>query len=121
MCLVVFEYLLRLQLSRSFLLLFALFSWIFLLIFRLLAGRLAGVVRKEFGALRHVLIVGLGQRARQLGEALERSAEHGIRLEGFVAYEPDPGATEIKLASSYRVYPIRELPSILREKVVDEI
>ena len=121
LCLIVFEFVLRLQLSRSFLLLFAFYSWVFLLIFRLLAGSLAGVVRKEFGALRHVLIVGIGQRARRLGEALERSAEHGVRLEGFVAYEPDPGAAEIKLNSTYRVYPIRELPSLLREKVVDEI
>ncbi len=120
-CLIVFEYVLRLQLSRSFLLLFALYSWIFLLAFRLAARSLVGVVRKEFGVLRHVLIVGLGERARRLGEVLERSAEHGVRLEGFVAYNPDPRIAEIQLNGIHKVYPLRELPTLLRRNVIDEI
>ncbi len=72
-CLVIFEYLMRLDVSRPFMMLFAVYSWILLLVFRLTAGRLVGVVRREFGATHHVMLVGLGERARRLGEALERN------------------------------------------------
>src|SRR5262252_1597611 len=44
--LIVFEYALRLDLSRFFLLLFALYAWVLLLIFRLPAGRVVGVLRR---------------------------------------------------------------------------
>src|SRR5579864_3848695 len=87
-CLVIFEYLMRLDLSRPFMALFAAYSWIILLVFRLTAGRLVGVVRREFGAMHYVMLVGLGERARRLGEALERSTQHGIRLRGFIADVP---------------------------------
>jgi len=39
LCLVLFEYLLRLDLSRSFLGLFSAYAWVLLLLFRLTAGR----------------------------------------------------------------------------------
>jgi len=119
-CLVIFEYLLRLELSRAFLALFAAYSWVFLLLFRLTAGRVVGIVRREFGALRFVMVVGLGERARRLGEALERSAEYGVRLKGFVADTPDSPA-EIRLDAAYPVFPLAELPAILRGHVIDEI
>ncbi|HLM99029.1 MAG TPA: sugar transferase [Bryobacteraceae bacterium] len=118
--LVVFEYLLRLDVSRPFLALLAAYSWVFLLVFRLTAGRLVGVVRREFGALHYVMLVGLGDRAQRLGQALERSAQHGIRLKGFLADIPS-SLTEIRLASTYPVFPIKELALLLRQHVIDEI
>src|SRR5271157_83329 len=48
--LVVFEYLIRLELSRFFVALFAVFAWILLVIFRMTAGRVVGVIRREFAA-----------------------------------------------------------------------
>jgi exopolysaccharide biosynthesis polyprenyl glycosylphosphotransferase len=119
-CLVIFEYFLRLDLSRPFLALFAAYCWVLLLLFRLTAGRLVGVVRHEFGALHYVMLVGLGERAQRLGEALERSARFGIRIRGFIA----DGATtqsEIRLGSTYPVFPLAELPALLRRHVIDEI
>src|SRR5437764_6667049 len=53
--LVVFEFALRLDLSRPFLLLFASYAWVLLFLFRLTAGRLVGVIRREFGALHYVM------------------------------------------------------------------
>ena len=79
--LVVFEFALRLDLSRPFLLLFTSYAWLTLFLFRLTAGRLVGVIRREFGAVHFVMVVGVGERARRLGEALERSARFGIRLD----------------------------------------
>lgn len=119
-CLVIFEYLMRLDVSRPFLALLAVYSWGFLLIFRLTAGRLVGVVRREFGALHYVMLVGLGDRAQRLGQALERSAQYGIRLKGFLAEVPT-SLTEIRLAAAYPVFPIAELAALLRKYVIDEI
>jgi exopolysaccharide biosynthesis polyprenyl glycosylphosphotransferase len=119
-CLVTFEYLMRLDLSRPFLALFAVYSWVFLLVFRLTAGRLVGLVRREFGALHYVMLVGAGDRAQRLGQALERSAQYGIRIRGFITDTPDAPA-EIQLGSVYPVYPLAQLPVLLRQHVIDEI
>src|SRR5947207_1030006 len=86
--LIIFEFLLRLDLSRPFLALITVFSWIFLCLFRLTAGSLVGVVRREFGGPHFVMIVGTGPRGRRLGEQLERSSQYGIRLLGFLAEGP---------------------------------
>ncbi len=118
---VLFQYLLRLDLSRSFMALFAAYGWILLCLFRLMAGNLVGVIRKEFSAPHHVMVVGLGDRARRLAESLERSARYGIRLTGFLTDEPDGAPSEIRLAASYPVRPLAELPQILDRQVIDEI
>ena len=47
---VLMEYALRLDLSRPFLLLFSVFAWVLLLVFRLTAGRVVSVLRREFAA-----------------------------------------------------------------------
>ena len=118
--LVVFEFAFRLDLSRPFLALIAGYSWVFLCLFRLTAGSLVGVVRREFGGPHFVMIVGLGERARRLGEELERSAQYGIRLLGFLDEAPTD-ITEVQLAAVYKVYPVEELREILRRQVIDEI
>jgi exopolysaccharide biosynthesis polyprenyl glycosylphosphotransferase len=85
-----------------------------------MAGRLVGMIRREFAAPHYVMVAGTGERALRLAEALERSADYGIRLGGFLA--EGPGAPpEIRLGSVHPVRPIRELPSILQQQVVDEI
>jgi exopolysaccharide biosynthesis polyprenyl glycosylphosphotransferase len=120
LCLIVFEYTLRLDLSRSFLMLFAGYAWILLLLFRLTAGRVVGVIRREFAAPHYVMVVGTGERAVRIAQALERSVEFNVRLRGFLS-ERDETASEIRLDSNYEVRPIGELPSILSRHVVDEI
>jgi exopolysaccharide biosynthesis polyprenyl glycosylphosphotransferase len=119
-CLVVFEYVLRLELSRPFLLLFSAYTWVLLLLFRLTAGRVVGVLRREFVAPHHLMIAGTGERAIRLAKALEESAEYDVRLRGFLSELPNPPA-EIALGSVYKVWPVGDLPSILRRHVVDEI
>jgi exopolysaccharide biosynthesis polyprenyl glycosylphosphotransferase len=125
LCLVVFEFLLRLDLSRFFLLLFVIYAWAVLLLFRLTAARLVGMLRREFAAPHYVMVVGTGERARKLGYALERSVEYGIRLRGFLSDRPlghtawDEG--DEKHAEKYPIRPITELPSLLRQNVIDEI
>jgi exopolysaccharide biosynthesis polyprenyl glycosylphosphotransferase len=121
LCLVLFEYLLRLDLSRSFLGLFSVYAWVLLLVFRLTAGRVVGVIRREFAAPHYVMVVGTGERAIRMAEALEESAEYGVRLRGFLSEQSEDAPAEIALGALYKVQPIGELPSILRQHVVDEI
>ena len=118
---VLFQYVLRRDISRPFLALFAAYSGILLVLFRLSSGRLVRLVRREFGALRYVIVVGLGDRAKRLGEALEASAKYGVRLIGFLADTPEPAAAEVRLQSVYRVHPLADLAELLRRRVVDEI
>jgi len=121
LCLVVMEYALRLELSRFFVLLFAALAWILLLIFRLTAGRLSGVLRRGFTRPHYLMVVGTSERARVLARALEASVEYGVRLRGFLSERPESAPPEIALEARYPVYPIHELPSLLREHVIDEI
>ncbi|HLI83660.1 MAG TPA: sugar transferase [Bryobacteraceae bacterium] len=129
--LVIFEYLLRMDLSRFFVAAFLMYLWVALLLFRLTAGRLAGLIRREFAAPHYVMVVGTGQRAVRLAEALERSVEYGIRLRGFLCEhrlvsqgtisQVGPSGTGLALATRYPVKPIAELPALLRQHVIDEI
>src|SRR5690242_8692595 len=49
-CVVVAEYMLRLDLSRFFVSLFAVYSWMLLCLFRMNAGHVVGIIRREFGS-----------------------------------------------------------------------
>ena len=103
---VVAEYMLRLDLSRTFVALFAVYAWILLCIFRINFARVIGTVRREFGAAHIVMVVGSSDSARHLGQALEQSAAYGIRLLGFL----DDEAGEVQLAQLYQQYPLAQLP-----------
>src|ERR1039457_5773419 len=120
LCLIVFEYVFRLDLSRFFLVLFSAYAGVLLLLFRLTAGRVVGVIRREFAAPHYVMVVGTGERAVRMARGLEQSTEYGIRLRGFLSETANPPA-QIQLRGLYQVLPIGDLPSILRQHVVDEV
>jgi FlaA1/EpsC-like NDP-sugar epimerase len=80
--LVLFEFLLRLDLSRAFLLAFAGYSWLFLCLFRWRAASVVGLIRREFGQPQNVMVVGTGESARRMGELLEKSSAYGVRALG---------------------------------------
>jgi exopolysaccharide biosynthesis polyprenyl glycosylphosphotransferase len=116
--LVLFEYSRRIDLSRPFVALFAIYAWVLLCLFRLNAGRILRVIRREFGARRYVMVVGIGAAAQRLRLELEKAAAYGVRLTGFLA---DAGeSTEVDLGE-YPVRPLVDLPALLREHVIDEI
>lgn len=120
-CLVILEFTLRLDLSRAFLGFFVGYSWTFVFVFRLTAGRLIRVFRREFASRRFVLVVGVDKRARRLGTALEHASGYGIRLKGFLSIDPGDTLAPIELRETYPVYPLSELPSLLSGHVIDEI
>ncbi len=120
--LVLLQYAVRLEtpLSRSFLALFATYSWGLLCLFRLSAGNVVGVIRREFGAPHYVVVVGTGASARQLAQALEHSGKYGIRLLGFLS-EREGAPSTVQLQKVYRVRPLGELKALLREQVIDDL
>jgi exopolysaccharide biosynthesis polyprenyl glycosylphosphotransferase len=79
------------------------------------------VIQREFGGPHYVMVAGTSDRARKLGEALEHSASHGIQLTGFLALAREDAPDEIRLAGTYKVHPIDDLPQLLRSRVIDEI
>ncbi len=119
--LIFLEFALRLDLSRPFLFLYAAYVWMLLVVFRLGARRLVGVIRREFGTLRYVMVVGLSERARRLGSALEAAADQGVRLRGFLSESPESLIDEVQLGRAYPVQPLADLPSLLRREVIDEV
>jgi exopolysaccharide biosynthesis polyprenyl glycosylphosphotransferase len=121
LCLIVFEYVFRLDLSRFFLVLFSAYAWVLLLLFRLMAGRVVGVIRREFAVPHYVMVVGTGIRAVHLARGLEQSSQYGIRLLGFLSESLAAAPAEIHLRATYKVLPIGDLQSILRQHVVDEV
>ncbi|HUD99088.1 MAG TPA: sugar transferase [Bryobacteraceae bacterium] len=117
MALVIIEFLMRLDLSRFFVLIFAAYAWLFLCLFRINAARVIGALRTEFGKAHFILVVGSGEHACRLGEALEKSSDYGIRLLGFL--DELPG--QVHLSRTYERHPYSRLPDLLRQRVVDEV
>jgi exopolysaccharide biosynthesis polyprenyl glycosylphosphotransferase len=118
---VLLEFLLRLDLSRGFLLLFAFFSWLLLCLFRWRAGSVVGLIRREFGAPHYVMVVGLGESAMRMGALIERSRPYGVRLAGFFADDSAAAAPNVHLQQSYPVYPLAQVSELLQRQVIDEI
>lgn len=120
--LVLLEFLLRLDLSRAFILLFTAYSWMALFLFRWKAASVVGFIRREFAGPHYVMIVGTGESARRMGSLLEQSEIYGIRLIGFAALDHVPDTPDtIELHRKYPVFPLAILPQRLQQHVVDEI
>lgn len=115
--LVFVEYTQRLDLSRPFLGLWALYALILLVLVRLAVRsghrRLAGAA----AAQRIVYVGGIGETALHLGRLVEASGHFGLRLAGFLADAPG----EIRLNRAYPVHAFQELPGLLETSVVDEV
>jgi exopolysaccharide biosynthesis polyprenyl glycosylphosphotransferase len=117
LCLLIFEFLLRLDLSRFFIALFAVYSTLFLVAFRLAAMKLAGAVRKSGNGF--VLVVGSGERAVRLGQMLESAAEDGISIFGFIS--TTDATAPVHLGRTYPMFTLADLPNLLGQHVIDEI
>jgi len=119
---IVFGLRLTYQISRPFLAIFILTSWLLLVGFRIAARNLVPLLSKEFGIKRYILVVGLAARAKRLGRTLEEYYEDGIRIVGFLA-PPDTVQAPacIELGREYPVLPLENLRAMLAQHVIDEI
>ena len=101
-CVVVAEFLLRLDLSRSFVLLFAVYAWMLLCLFRINAARVIGAFEGNSERRTSSWWSAPAKTPCRLGEALEQSADYGIRLMGFL--DDQPG--QVQLSQTYEQYPL---------------
>lgn len=117
----VFGHALDIPLARGFLLFFFAISWFLLASFRIAARNLLPLIGN--GTLRHVLIVGVGERAQRLAADLETYYEQGVRINGFLAPPGDFNghATLSPASRAYPVFPAEDLRSMLSKHVIDEI
>lgn len=117
--LVLVQFLLRLDMSRVFLGLFAVYAGIALLGFRWNAAPLLGWYRRRFSGEHFLWIVGTGDSARRVAGLVEDASGFGLRLSGFLDVNPAVGAIELR--REYPVHPLAELPELLRRHVIDEV
>ena len=118
--LVAFQFVFKLETSRVFIGLFALFAFVLLLFYRIAARPLRGWIRRQFSAEAFHVIVGSGENAIEVGRRLEAAREYGIRLVSFVDPNESLGET-VRLEKTYPVWPLSELAAKLRADVIDEI
>ncbi len=112
----VFGHALDIPLARGFLFFFFAISWFLLASFRIAARNLVPLLGN--GTQRHVLIVGLGERAERLAKNLETYYEQGVRVAGFLT---PPGEFAALAVRNYPVFPVEDLRAMLSKRVIDEI
>ncbi len=115
------------DISRSYVLLIGIVDFVLLLFGRALSYWGVSLMREWLGRYHYLLLVGCGQRAREMAALIEESRGMGLRLVGFVdpqsagATATPATAIPIPKLSGYDVYPLRSVGSILQNHVVDEV
>ena len=108
----------RSDISRSYVLLVGLVDFLLLLFGRAISYWGVAIMRDWLRRYHYLLLVGCGQRAREMAALIEESRGMGLRLIGFVNTELTGEASEL---GGYDVYPLQSIGSILQNRVVDEV
>lgn len=114
---VLVQYAQRIDLSRPFLALLFLYAVALLAMFRLASKPLARWILGAEAARRYVYVAGSGEAAERVGRLIERSADYGLALLGFL--DDRPG--RVTLSREYEVKELSKLQELLKTQVVDEI
>lgn len=117
--LVLAQFVLRLDLSRLFLAIFATMAGAGLSALRWNAGPVLGWYRRRFAGEHFLWIVGTGDSALRVAKLVEDAEGYGLRLSGFL--EAAPAVEAIEMRQEYPVRPLGELPELLRRHVIDEV
>ncbi len=119
-------YLLKLgEVSRGFILIFAVVNTFLLIIYRLAGRPLRKILRQELSGYRYYVIVGTSPSAVEVGQLIEANEDFGNKVLAFVRERPGAELpAELNQGGLRRSYPLRdlpELPTMLQNHVVDEI
>jgi len=109
----------RVDISRSYVLLIGGIDFILLVIGRAISYSGVSWMRDRLRRYHYLLIVGCGQRAREIAALIEESRSMGLRLIGFI--DPDFGDATAANLGGYDVFPVEALATILHRQVVDEV
>jgi exopolysaccharide biosynthesis polyprenyl glycosylphosphotransferase len=105
--------------SRIFLLSFAFFDLLLVVLFRVLLRRMIQALSRHSEGSRFILMVGLGEDALELARGIEKNKDLGLRIRGFLS------APDSYLPSKINGYPVlgraQDLPKVLEKEVVDEV
>ncbi|HEX4230810.1 MAG TPA: sugar transferase [Bryobacteraceae bacterium] len=104
-CLVIFEYLLRLDVSRFFIYLFFAYNLLLLTVFRWNARFLVGLFQRGLGGAYHLVLVGEGARVAVLHSEIERNSPFRTDI---TAHLQEDECTRL-------------LPRLLAQNIVDEV
>lgn len=106
------------RVSRSWVLLFAIFSLLFLLSEKIAVRLTSRYVRSRGFNYRTVLIVGTNDSALQIADSLDQHRFWGYRILGFVENEPIPDDWPRR----YRIVGrIEDIPQIVETQVIDDV
>jgi len=110
-------------LSRLLLVLFSATDLVATTLFRLLARRFAGPLRRSLAGLRSFLLVGEGPEVMEVARSIEAHESHGMQILGFVRTGSAPLSMleGSSLRRAYPVFDLSQLPELLRRHVVDEV
>ena len=119
LALLAFLYLLNLEVPVSRLLLALFFGYLTALQLaqRALAARFRGRLRHALGTETSVLVVGDGEKARDIARELEASRRHGVRLAGLLSCGEGTGPAD----GGGGGRSVAELPAMLNEEAIDEV
>src|SRR5262249_46622031 len=94
-----------------------------MILFRLIARRFSGRLRRAFSGWRHFLLVGDTREAVEIARTIESNENRGTRLDGFavVASGTTRQLNQEGLNRNYPVYSLAEVPELLRRRVIDEV
>ena len=96
-----------------------------MVLFRLLARRFAGPLRRSLAGTRNFLLVGDLPEVTSLARTIESNESRGMRLVGMVRVNPRPApdrqAGQERLRKSYPEFALAQLPELLRRYVIDEV
>ena len=105
--------------SRTFMVLFFLLSFSFLVLERALIIRFFRLVLKRRYFRRKLLIVGTGRRARQLIDMIAHHPAWGLRVVGLL--DVDSALVGQRVVNVKVIGTLDQLPKILQTRVVDEV
>jgi len=105
--------------SRVFFILFVLAAAVFLIIEKYIVIVAAHNVRRRGYNTRRVLIVGTGPRARRFAAMIRKNKEWGFKIAGLI--DDEKSRVGKRFFGSMVLGTLRDLPRILREKVIDEV
>ena len=101
-----------------------------MVLLRLVVRHLGGALRRSVGGYRHFLLVGNTPEAMEIARTIEAHEAHGMAFQGFILVNARPEdlpeqlqaqVDQRSLHHAYPVYPLRELASLLRRQVIDEV
>jgi len=107
--------------SRLLLGLYAIIDLLAMVTFRLAARRLGDPLRRTFGGYREFLLVGDASRVAGIAKAIEANEKRGMRIFGFARTSPASENPLPNLRRPYPVYPLDQLPELVRKHVIDEV